>query len=102
MLRRLYRLSWQKLVIFSNFSLIQNRYKYVSSFTIKLLKEGFDLGDHFLALRRYHFMETADWADNLVASLFNQVLFLIIYCKPWELSLPQNLVSSQDCGSHII
>ncbi|KAJ3698811.1 hypothetical protein LUZ61_002516 [Rhynchospora tenuis] len=53
------------------------QYKYVSSFTIKLLKEGFDLGDHFLALRRYHFMEMADWADHLVASLFNQRWFNI-------------------------
>ncbi|KAJ1698349.1 hypothetical protein LUZ63_006861 [Rhynchospora breviuscula] len=53
------------------------QYEYVSSFTIKLLKEGFDLGDHFLALRRYHFMEMADWADHLVASLFNQRWFNI-------------------------
>jgi gamma-tubulin complex component 6 len=42
---------------------------------MKLLKEGFDLDDHFLALRRYHFMEIADWADYLVGSLFNQVYF---------------------------
>lgn len=63
--------------ILERFFLIQNRYKYVSNFTIKLLKEGFDLDAHFLALRRYHFMEIADWADYLVAALFNQVTFLI-------------------------
>ncbi|OVA00879.1 Spc97/Spc98 [Macleaya cordata] len=46
------------------------QYKYVSSFTIKLLEEGFDLREHFLALRRYHFMEFADWADLFIMSLW--------------------------------
>ncbi|KAF8396319.1 hypothetical protein HHK36_017934 [Tetracentron sinense] len=47
------------------------RYKYVSKFTIKLLEEGFDLREHLLALRRYHFMELADWADLFIMSLWN-------------------------------
>ncbi|KAJ3696133.1 hypothetical protein LUZ60_001510 [Juncus effusus] len=48
------------------------QYKYVSNFTIKLLVEGFDLHEHFLSLRRYHFMEISDWADSLIASLFHK------------------------------
>lgn len=47
------------------------QYKYVSKLTIKLLEEGFDLQEHFLALRRYHFMELADWADLFIMSLWN-------------------------------
>ncbi|XVF19558.1 hypothetical protein REPUB_Repub11eG0121900 [Reevesia pubescens] len=45
------------------------QYKYVSKLTIKLLEEGFDLQEHLLALRRYHFMELADWADLFIMSL---------------------------------
>ncbi|KAI3989903.1 hypothetical protein MKX01_040873 [Papaver californicum] len=45
------------------------QYKYVSSITIKLLEEGFALREHLLALRRYHFMEFADWADLFIMSL---------------------------------
>ncbi|PPD69323.1 hypothetical protein GOBAR_DD33802 [Gossypium barbadense] len=37
--------------------------------TIKILEEGFDLQEHLLALRRYHFMELADWADLFIMSL---------------------------------
>nr|XP_029116589.1 uncharacterized protein LOC105061295 isoform X2 [Elaeis guineensis] len=48
------------------------QYKYVSNFTIKFLDEGFDLHEHLLALRRYHFMELADWADSFLKSLCNQ------------------------------
>ncbi|XP_038986938.1 uncharacterized protein LOC103722329 isoform X2 [Phoenix dactylifera] len=48
------------------------QYKYVSNFTLKLLDEGFDLHEHLLALRRYHFMELADWADSFLMSLRNQ------------------------------
>ncbi|AQK39907.1 hypothetical protein ZEAMMB73_Zm00001d023725 [Zea mays] len=33
---------------------------YFSSFTMKLLEEGFDLCAHLLALRRYNFMEISD------------------------------------------
>lgn len=55
------------------FFLNNARYKYVSKLTIKLLEEGFDLQEHFLALRRYHFMELADWADLFVMSLWNHV-----------------------------
>ncbi|KAL5999354.1 hypothetical protein ACLOJK_040814 [Asimina triloba] len=46
------------------------RYKYVSGFTINLLEEGFDLRGHLLALRRYHLMELADWADSFIMSLW--------------------------------
>ncbi|XP_022731919.1 uncharacterized protein LOC111286290 isoform X3 [Durio zibethinus] len=45
------------------------QYNYVSKLTIKLLEEGFDLQEHLLALRRYHFMELADWADLFIVSL---------------------------------
>ena len=57
------------IVIFLNTA----RYKYVSKLTIKLLEEGFYLQEHLLALRRYHFMELADWADLFVMSLWNHV-----------------------------
>ncbi|KAF3439512.1 hypothetical protein FNV43_RR17790 [Rhamnella rubrinervis] len=50
---------------------IMLQYKYVSRLTIRLLEEGFDLQDHLLALRRYHFMELADWADMFILSLWN-------------------------------
>ncbi|KAL5765353.1 hypothetical protein ACOSP7_015970 [Xanthoceras sorbifolium] len=46
------------------------QYNYVSKLTIKLLEEGFDLHGHLLALRRYHFMELADWADLFIMSLW--------------------------------
>ncbi|KAM2838490.1 hypothetical protein COP1_030203 [Malus domestica] len=46
------------------------QYKYVSKLTIKLLEEGFELQEHLLALRRYHFMELADWADLFIMSLW--------------------------------
>ncbi|KAM3301749.1 hypothetical protein P3S67_016251 [Capsicum chacoense] len=45
------------------------QYKYLSKLTIKLLEEGFSLQNHLLALRRYHFMELADWAHLFVTSL---------------------------------
>ncbi|XP_039065159.1 gamma-tubulin complex component 6-like [Hibiscus syriacus] len=45
------------------------QYNYVSKLTIKILEEGFDLQEHLLALRRYHFMELADWADLFIMSL---------------------------------
>lgn len=48
------------------------QYKYVSSFTMKLLEEGFDLCGHLLALRRYHFMELADWADSFIVSIYHK------------------------------
>ncbi|BBH05401.1 Spc97 / Spc98 family of spindle pole body component [Prunus dulcis] len=46
-------------------------FMYVSKLTIKLLEEGFDLQEHLLALRRYHFMELADWADLFIMSLWH-------------------------------
>lgn len=49
------------------------RYKYISKLTIKLFEEGFNLQEHFLALRRYHFMEVADWADLFIKSLWDHV-----------------------------
>ena len=51
------------------------RYKYVSKLTIKLLEEGFDLQEHLLALRHYHFMELADWTDLFIKSLWHHVFF---------------------------
>ncbi|XP_024961865.1 uncharacterized protein LOC112502237 isoform X2 [Cynara cardunculus var. scolymus] len=48
---------------------IQLQYIYVSKLTIKLLEEGFSLQEHLLALRRYHIMESADWADLFIVSL---------------------------------
>ncbi|CAK9149455.1 unnamed protein product [Ilex paraguariensis] len=47
------------------------QYRYLSTVTIKLLEEGFSLREHLLALRRYHFMEFADWADSFIMSLWN-------------------------------
>ncbi|KAL3518746.1 hypothetical protein ACH5RR_021335 [Cinchona calisaya] len=47
------------------------QYRYVSKLTLKLLEEGFDLQEHLLALRRYHFMELADWADLFIMSLWH-------------------------------
>ncbi|KAK9755780.1 hypothetical protein RND81_01G050100 [Saponaria officinalis] len=49
---------------------ISLQYQYVSRFCIKLLEGGFDLQEHFLALRRYHFMEIADWADLFITTLW--------------------------------
>ncbi|XP_021658753.2 uncharacterized protein LOC110648730 isoform X2 [Hevea brasiliensis] len=46
------------------------QYKYVSKLSIKLL-EGFDLYEHLLALRRYYFMEVADWTDLFIMSLWH-------------------------------
>jgi len=60
--------------------LTYTRYKYVSNFAIKLLKEGFDLHEHLVALRRYHFMEQADWADSFIMSLRNQVMLICHDC----------------------
>lgn len=48
------------------------QYKYISCFTIKLLEEGFNLQEHLLALRRYHFMEMSDWVDSFVILLSSQ------------------------------
>ncbi|KAL4590315.1 hypothetical protein LXL04_003243 [Taraxacum kok-saghyz] len=50
---------------------IQLQYNYVSKLTIKLLEEGFHLQEHLLALRRYHMMESADWADLFIVSLWH-------------------------------
>ncbi|XP_054790656.1 uncharacterized protein LOC129296082 isoform X2 [Prosopis cineraria] len=47
------------------------QYKYVSKLTIYLLEEAFELKEHLLALRRYHFMEVADWADLFILSLWH-------------------------------
>ncbi|KAJ8478436.1 hypothetical protein OPV22_022163 [Ensete ventricosum] len=60
------------------------QYKYISNFTIKLLEEGFDLHEHLLALRRYHFMELADWADT----------FIISVCKQkWSVTEPEKKIA---------
>ncbi|WCJ25502.1 Spc97 / Spc98 family of spindle pole body (SBP) component [Euphorbia peplus] len=44
------------------------QYCYVSKLAIKLLA-GFDLHEHLLALRQYHLMESAEWADLFIKSL---------------------------------
>ncbi|MED6217760.1 hypothetical protein PIB30_020556 [Stylosanthes scabra] len=49
---------------------IMLQYKYVSKLTINVLEEVFELQEHLLALRRYHFMELADWADLFILSLW--------------------------------
>ncbi|XP_011080519.1 uncharacterized protein LOC105163762 isoform X2 [Sesamum indicum] len=46
------------------------QYKYLSKLTIKLLIEGYKLQEHLRALRCYHFMELADWADLFIMSLW--------------------------------
>ncbi|CAK8536590.1 unnamed protein product [Lathyrus sativus] len=46
------------------------RYNYVSKLIINVLEEAFKLQEHLLALRRYHFMELADWADLFILSLW--------------------------------
>ncbi|KAL9660421.1 hypothetical protein QQ045_025235 [Rhodiola kirilowii] len=50
---------------------IKLQYSYISKLTIKLLKEGFSLQEHLKALRRYHLMEVADWADLFIMSLWH-------------------------------
>ncbi|XP_061354421.1 uncharacterized protein LOC133299039 isoform X2 [Gastrolobium bilobum] len=50
---------------------IMLQYNYVSKLTINVLEEAFKLQEHLLALRRYHFMETADWADLFILSLWH-------------------------------
>uniref|UniRef100_A0A7N0RI06 Gamma-tubulin complex component n=1 Tax=Kalanchoe fedtschenkoi TaxID=63787 RepID=A0A7N0RI06_KALFE len=50
---------------------IKLQYKYISKLTIQLLKEGFCLLEHLMALRRYHLMEVADWADLFIMSLWH-------------------------------
>ncbi|KAI3737167.1 hypothetical protein L2E82_27162 [Cichorium intybus] len=54
---------------------IQLQYIYVSKLTIKLLEEGFSLQEHLLALRRYHMMESADWADLFTVSLWQHTQY---------------------------
>lgn len=49
------------------------RYNYVSKLAINVLEEAFKLQEHLLALRRYHFMELADWADLFILSLWHHV-----------------------------
>ncbi|XP_074273852.1 uncharacterized protein LOC141597333 [Silene latifolia] len=49
---------------------ISLQYHYVSRFCIRLLEGGFALQEHFCALRRYHFLEIADWADLFISSLW--------------------------------
>ncbi|KAL0370976.1 UNVERIFIED_CONTAM: hypothetical protein Sangu_0415700 [Sesamum angustifolium] len=50
----------------------QKIYKYLSKLTIKLLIEGYKLREHLRALRCYHFMELADWADLFIMSLWRR------------------------------
>lgn len=71
------------------------RYKYVSKLTIKLLEEGFDLQEHLLALRRYHFMELADWADLFIMSLWHHVI--ITSCHYTILLFDSSVPSDSTC-----
>ncbi|XP_027360926.1 uncharacterized protein LOC113869026 [Abrus precatorius] len=50
---------------------IMLQYNYVSKLAINVLEEVFKLREHLLALRRYHFMELADWADLFILSLWH-------------------------------
>ncbi|RDX93277.1 Gamma-tubulin complex component 6, partial [Mucuna pruriens] len=50
---------------------IMLQYNYVSKLAINVLEEAFKLQEHLLALRRYHFMELADWADLFILSLWH-------------------------------
>ncbi|KAK7308197.1 hypothetical protein VNO77_41797 [Canavalia gladiata] len=52
------------------------RYNYVSKLAINVLEEAFKLQEHLLALRRYHFMELADWADLFILSLWHHKWFV--------------------------
>jgi hypothetical protein len=63
----------ENLILKNKISLNDARYKYVSRLAIKLLEEGFDLQGHLQALRRYYFMESADWADLFIMSLWHHV-----------------------------
>ncbi|XP_024537724.1 uncharacterized protein LOC9638353 isoform X1 [Selaginella moellendorffii] len=45
------------------------QYRLVSVFTVRLLQDHLHLQDHYLALRRYYFMEVGDWADNFITAL---------------------------------
>lgn len=47
---------------------------------MKLLEEGFDLCGHLLALRRYHFMELADWAESFIVSIYHKVILSNCFC----------------------
>lgn len=49
---------------------IMVEYDYVNKLIISVLKEAFKLQEYLLALRRYHFMELADWADLFILSLW--------------------------------
>ncbi|RAL45951.1 hypothetical protein DM860_006105 [Cuscuta australis] len=52
------------------------QYKYLSKLTIKLFEKGFDLQEHLLALKRYHFMEVADWVDLFITSLLRHKCYV--------------------------
>lgn len=75
------------------------RYRYVSKLTIKVLEEGFDLHGQLLALRRYHFMELADWVDLFIMSLWHHVsLFFWFYPKVFSSLVCYYVTkSSSDC-----
>lgn len=64
------------------------QYRYVSRLTIKLLEEGFDLHEHLISLRRYHFMERADWADLFIMSLWQH--------KPFSTGIGQSVSDVQE------
>ncbi|CAH9072571.1 unnamed protein product [Cuscuta europaea] len=53
------------------------QYKYLSKLTIKLFEKGFDLQEHLLALKRYHFMEVADWVDLFMTSLLRHKWYVL-------------------------
>jgi hypothetical protein len=42
-----------------------------------MLHEVFGLQEHFVALRRYFFMERGDWADMFVSALYDHVRIIL-------------------------
>ncbi|KAL0459047.1 UNVERIFIED_CONTAM: hypothetical protein Slati_0531900 [Sesamum latifolium] len=74
--RRIRWIAFHQIVILSFLAVwspvFGKRYKYLSKLTIKLLIEGYKLQEHLRALRCYHFMEVADWADLFIMSLWRR------------------------------
>jgi hypothetical protein len=68
-----YDISFGKYYVIALRVLKDARYNYVSKLIINVLEEAFKLQEHLLALRRYHFMELADWADLFILSLWRHV-----------------------------
>ncbi|KAJ7523852.1 hypothetical protein O6H91_18G065200 [Diphasiastrum complanatum] len=48
---------------------ILSQYVCISSFTVGLMQQRFNLQSHYMALRRYYFMETGDWVDYFTTAI---------------------------------